>query len=207
MGPRRIGGQHVRTPVELTGLLGEGWCVTVTRGGVLEALSGMEVDPIDVRWGVANAEIGVPGSVGLDDVPVTLFARDLGDDVTLVVQVDARTGWVGTRPDVLETLSANGGMACSLTTSPHREELLYAADGAVLTGFDPATARRFGSRPALFDDRLTAAGFPGPAGDDEPGDVYRFSPVQRGVVAMEVMTGVRLDATMFDGPWAAGPTA
>lgn len=184
----------MRDPVDLVARLGEGWCVTVTRGDVFEALSGMEVDP--AATGPADQVRPAAG--------VVLFAREIGPDLTLVVEIDGRTGWVGARTEVLGTLSANGGMACSLTKNPNREELLHAVDGTVVVGLDPATTRRWGARPALFDDRLAGAGFPGPDGDD--GDALRFSPVRRGVLALEVMTGVRLEPAMFDGPWTAGPS-
>jgi hypothetical protein len=194
------------TPLQLVDLLGEGWCITLTRGSVLEALSGMEVDPEDVRLNVASPSTAVPAGADPAAVPVTLLARDVGDGLTLVLEVDGRTGWVGAQPDVLETLSANGGMACTATKNPNREQVLYAADGVVLVGFDPATARRWGASAAYFDQRLDAAGFPGPDGEGGTDDILQLSPTEGAAVAMEVMVGIRLNAGMFAGPWAVGPS-
>jgi len=122
-----------------------------------------------------------------------------------VLEVDGGTGWVGARPDVLETLSANGGMACTAIKNPNLEEVFYAADGVILVGFDPATAR-MGASPAHLDRRLAAAGSPGPDGEGGTDDLLRLSPSERTTVAMEVMVGIRLNASTFAGPWAVGPS-
>ncbi|GAA1618978.1 DUF6461 domain-containing protein [Actinoplanes couchii] len=191
-------------PIDLTGMFGEGWCVTLTRGDVFEALSGMEVDPADCRPVPTLADAAgltwpVPG--------VLLVAREIGAGLTLVLEFDGSTGWVGADPDVLAVLSATGGMACSIYKNPNREELSYAADADLVTGLDPATFRRWGSAPERFDDTLRAAGFPGPDGDGGSSDILGLPPSQRAVAAMTVLTGTALTAAMFDGPWAAGPSA
>ena len=189
-------------PVNLTGRLGEGWCVTVTRGSVLEALSGMEVDPAEARqltWAELAAAPRPPRSVWL-------LGREVGDDLSLVLEVDGHTGWVGGKPDILAVLSANGGMACSITKNPNREEVRYADDGVLTTALDPATFRRWGEDPARFDPPLAAAGFPGPDGDGGADAVLRLPAAQRAVSALRVMTGVELLPEMFDGPWTAGPS-
>jgi hypothetical protein len=198
----------VTGPLALVDLLGEGWCVTLTRGGVLEALAGMEVDPVDVRWDVpSDAAVPPPSGVAPSALAVTLLAREVGDDLSLVLEVDGRTGWVGAQDDVLEVLSANGGTACSAWLNPNRQAVLYAADGAVLLGLDPTTARRWGRDPGRLEDRLRAAGFPAADGEDGADALLGLAPSVRAVVAVEALTGVRLTAGMFAGPWAAGPSA
>jgi hypothetical protein len=190
-------------PLDLTGRYGEGWCVTVTRGEPLEALSGMEVDPAETR---PAPTLAAAAGLTWDSPGVLLVARQIADDVSLVLEVDGSTGWVGTRPDVLAVLSAGGGMACSISKNPNREELLHAVDAVLVTGLDPATFRRWGSDPERFSAALAAAGFPGPDGEDGADEILRLSAAQRAVTALGVLTGVELSASMFDGPWIAGPS-
>ncbi|SDS68679.1 DUF6461 domain-containing protein [Actinoplanes derwentensis] len=191
-------------PIDLTGMFGEGWCVTLTRGDVFEALSGMEVDPADCRPASTLTE-----AAGLTwaTFGVLLIAREIGEGLTLVLEFDGSTGWVGADLDVLAVLSAAGGMACSIYRNPNREELSYAADADLITGLDPATFRRWGSVPDRFDDALSAAGFPGPDGDGGSTDMLGLSPSKRAAAAMTVITGIALTPAMFDGPWTAGPSA
>ena len=190
-------------PIDLVGMFGEGWCVTLTRGDVFEALSGMEVDPADCRPASTLAE-----AAGLtwDTSGVLLFAREIGEGLTLVLEFDGSTGWVGADLDVLAVLSAAGGMACSIYKNPNREELLYAADADLVTGLDPATSRRWGRVPDRFDDVLSAAGFPGADGEGGSADILVLPPSKRAVAALTVITGIALTPAMFDGPWTVGPS-
>ncbi|BAL91745.1 hypothetical protein AMIS_65250 [Actinoplanes missouriensis 431] len=194
----------MKDPIDLVGMFGEGWCVTLTRGDVFEALSGMEVDPADCRSASTLAE-----AAGLtwDTFGVLLVAREIGEGLTLVLEFDGSTGWVGADLDVLALLSAAGGMACSIYKNPHREELLYASGAALITGLDPATFRRWGRVPDRFDDALSAAGFPGPDGEGGSTGILVLPPSKRAVAAMTAITGIAVTPAMFDGPWMAGPSA
>ncbi|WP_406136635.1 DUF6461 domain-containing protein [Streptomyces sp. NBC_01089] len=181
---------------------GEGWCVTLARRPLTETLAIMGVEP--GRQGAVDA---LDGEGDEAEPPARLTGRALPGAWSLVVETSGMTGWVGTRNEVLVALSAGGGAACSLTAGLGQDEVLYAEDGRMLIWFEPVTASLAGEGADRFRGPLERAGFrPDPDGrldaalEPLPGS-------QLLVIAVEIVTGLRLTAEAFDGPWRGGVSA
>ncbi|PRW61937.1 DUF6461 domain-containing protein [Actinopolyspora mortivallis] len=190
--------------VDMTEIFGEGWCVTLTRRSPTETLHMMGVEPRRQRP-VTVEEVTARRDRIVDyEVPVTLLARSLGSVWSLVLELEGYSGWVGTAPEVLETLSSEGGLAGSAMYLPDEQEVLCARDGNVAVGVDPRTGRLWGGKAEAFRPMLNEAGL-GRNGDGSwwPG-LEELSMAQRAVLALETVLGIRLEQSMLEGPWRGG---
>ncbi|WP_327295240.1 MULTISPECIES: DUF6461 domain-containing protein [unclassified Streptomyces] len=185
--------------VDLDDRYGEGWCVTLARRPVTETLALMGVEP--GRQGDVDALDGEGTEAG---PPARLTARALPGGWSLVVETSGMTGWVGTRSEVLEALSADGGATCSLTANLGQDEVLYAEDGRMLIWFEPVTASLAGEGADRFRGPLERAGFMPDADGRLDAALEPLPGSQLLMIAVEVVAGLRLTAEAFDGPWRGG---
>ncbi|MFJ8387704.1 DUF6461 domain-containing protein [Streptomyces sp. NPDC094438] len=197
------------TPLDLTDMFGECWCVTLTRQPPVKALQHMGVDtPTRRPHGLDQASRRLTATP--ERVPpggtVMLLAHQAGPGWTLIMELDGLTGWVGMREDVLSALSADGTGACSAMRDPNRFQILYAEAGRVLAGLDPTTGRRWGTPDDRLAHALTAAGFAADDTGEMTDELARWNSSQRTVAALHAATGVHLAAETFRDPWLGGLT-
>ncbi|MEV6984666.1 DUF6461 domain-containing protein [Sphaerisporangium sp. NPDC051017] len=122
------------------------------------------------RFGVAPKDIG---PLTDEDVDERLQANDGQCDLVMALGLGGWTfavekyGWQGARPEVLRELSRDGAQAVAVSRHDYaHNRLVYAADGQVLTCFDPAfPSRREGAAPGHLDGHLRELGIDPTAGD------------------------------------------
>jgi hypothetical protein len=187
--------------LDLTQMFGEGWCVTVVDFPAEDVLDIMGVDD------AAPLADGVHlASQRLISRPrdVLLLAKPVDTEVTLVLELEGTTGWVGMDTAVLADLSDAGGTACTISKDPNNERVAIARDGAVVGGLEAATGRRWGRLDRHLVTALTSAGFPAGGDDDFSDGLDRLTPSQRAAVALSVVTGVELTLPLLQDPWIGG---
>jgi hypothetical protein len=191
--------------MDLTGLFGEGWCVTLAAGDPAEVLDVMGVEAAGpVVGGLDEATERLVTGAGPG---VLLLGRRIAVGWTLVVELEGTTGWVGMNAAVLAALSSNGRTAASACEDPNQLTVQVAQDGLVLGWIDAVTGRRSGEDFGPVGRALTAAGFPSPGVDEPTGEAAAAGPSARALLALRTVTGVAFDEDIFDGPWAGGVSA
>ncbi|MFE3452926.1 DUF6461 domain-containing protein [Nonomuraea sp. NPDC059194] len=123
------------------------------------------------RFGVAPQDIG---PLTDDDVDERLQATDGHGDLVRAVDLGEWTvavekyGWQGLRPEVLLELSRDGGRVIVVSRHDYaNHHFAYAADGQVLTSFNPEfPGNREGVAPDHLDEHLRELGID-PAADDQ----------------------------------------
>jgi hypothetical protein len=187
--------------VDLTSMFGELWCVTVTQQPVDEALRTLGVaEPADLPDGLARVTDRLISSAGFNEKRVLLLAREATPGWTLVLELEAATGWAGLQNDALAQLSA-GGPACLVMRDPNQAQAYFAEDGEVRAGRDLDTGRSWGSSSPKLTAALAAAGFAPDGGLPE-----NRSGGEQVTALVHAVTGVQLEEAMFRDPWTGGLT-
>jgi hypothetical protein len=142
-------------------------------------------------------------ALGLDPTGATVRTEDeaipaLNGEAVRTGTVD---GWafavegmsiLGSDPDVLSRLSAEGGEAINLCWTPAIDTFHYCADGRYLNGFDLiALSCRWGSDPDRFEQQMHDAGFFAQRPGDTVTTALRF---------VHDTFGVSLDPDTLSGP-------
>ena len=183
-----------------TALFGEGWCLTLTRLAVDDALDVMGVErPHPRPAGLADATrrlIDPP-----EDGQVLLLARDLGG-ATLILELEGRTGWAGLDPVVLAGLTGYDGEPASSAARDPRWFRVVVADGDDrLGGLDLPAGRRWGRLADGVGEAWRVAGVP--AEDDVPDDPG-LSTSQLALLAAQAATGITVREEHLRDPWTGG---
>ncbi|MEU6408811.1 DUF6461 domain-containing protein [Microbispora sp. NPDC046933] len=126
------------------------------------------------RFGVAPQDVG---PLTDEDVYERFDATGGRCDLVMVIGLGDWTvavekyGWQGVRPEVLRELSRDGGRAVAVSRHDYaHDHFAYAADGQVLTAFDPVfPCQRHGAVPGCLDGYLRELGID-PGADDHIGN-------------------------------------
>ncbi|MGJ6968632.1 DUF6461 domain-containing protein [Streptosporangium sp. G11] len=192
-------------------LLGEIYCVTLVRG----------LDPAEVlrRFGArtstqmsfADLELAV------SDFTMVTEGGEGGGYVGVVATDDGCAavepfGWSGTDNPTLERLSAGTDVVSVLRHDYACDYFHYAADGMMLTAFDPTfSERRSGADTDRLADLMREFGLPIEEGSDEDWDQRYDDLPGHGLARMFAMaarlTGVTFTADLLDGPLLVGAIA
>jgi hypothetical protein len=183
-------------------LFGEGWCVTLAPGTVLEVLE---------RMGVAGAS-DVPGGLDLaterlvngTEEGVLLLGREVVEGLAMVVELEGTTGWVGVDPVVMSALSSGGGTVVSACEDPDGLTVYVARDGSVLGWLDAVSGRYFGDGFGDVARDLAVVGFAEEEDGPLSGPAAEAGGAGRALLAVQALTGAGLDTKDFSGPWTGG---
>ncbi|MFI7455482.1 DUF6461 domain-containing protein [Nonomuraea sp. NPDC049714] len=192
-------------------LLGEIYCVTLLRG----------LDPAEVlrRFGArTSTEMSFAElELAVSDFTVATEGGDGGGYVGVVATGDGCAavepyGWSGTGVGMLARLSAGTDVVSVLRHNYACDYFHYAADGMLITAFDPTFPER---RSGADTDRLAGLmrefGLPLEASSDEDGDQCYDDLFRHGLARMFAMaarlTGVTFTADLLDGPLLVGAIA
>jgi hypothetical protein len=155
-----------------------------------------------LRWQAMLDGFGVPAS---DVTSEQGMAQTSGESSVVRVGSNGEWGWAieqftarGTTREMLSRLSARGGEAISLTLTPTVSSILYARDGALVSGFDlTASHIRYGSEPNRFDPEMGLAGIGEESVPDPPILGARF---------VHIAFGLLITRGMLDGAVHLAPT-
>lgn len=193
-------------PVDPTELLGDAWCVVLTRTGVPVALEILGVPPEEQRaTDLDEATRLVEEGDGEAD-SVLMLARPVVDGWTLVVEIDGSTGMPGNDPELVRRL-ADAGTACSAMQLADTEQVVHSTAGEPAAVFNSTTSFLLGDGSEAVRTALSVAGFDLSEAHEDRTDVRELDPGSRAVLALSVLTGVELREEHFDGPWTGGLTA
>ncbi|GAA3135580.1 DUF6461 domain-containing protein [Streptosporangium carneum] len=111
-----------------------------------------------------------------------------------------KSGWQGVHPETLRELSRDGGQAMAVSRQDYaRHRFAYAADGQVLTSFNPEfPGNREGVDPGHLDGHLRALGID-PAADDQ---IDNHLPAALALASR--ISGVMLTPAHLEGPLLGG---
>ncbi|GLW10092.1 hypothetical protein Misp01_52210 [Microtetraspora sp. NBRC 13810] len=155
------------------------------------------------RFGVAPQNIKLLTD---EDVYERLEATDGMGDLVMTVGLGAwtvaleRDAWQGTRSEVLRELSRDGGQAIAVSRHDYASHrLAYAADGQVLTSFNPEFPfTREGIDPGHLDRHLCDLGID-PKADDQIGNCLPAA-----LALGSRISGVMLTPAHLEGPLLGG---
>ncbi|MEU6742783.1 DUF6461 domain-containing protein [Streptosporangium sandarakinum] len=169
----------------------------------LTFVQGMDEGEALRRFGVAPQDVGplTDGNV-YERLEVTGGQGDLVMVVGLgkwTVAVE-KYGWQGVRPAMLRELSRDGGQAIAVSRHDYaHHRFAYAADGQVLTSFNPQfPGTREGADPGHLDGHLRELGID-PAADDQ---IDNHLPAALALVSR--ISGVMLTPAHLEGPLLGG---
>ncbi|GLZ41807.1 DUF6461 domain-containing protein [Actinokineospora sp. NBRC 105648] len=188
--------------VDLTNVFGESWCVTVTDMPLDAALEFMGVVESVVRPnGLAEVTGRLVASSSRADRQTLLLGKETAG-WTVVLELEGLIGWVGEEPGLLGDLSAGGGTACTMRSSPNEVAVIFAEDGEVTSGLNAVNGWRWGTPSPRLAAALDAVGFTeGAAAETEA-----LSFAQCAALAVQAATGVELHADTFQDGWSGGLT-
>ncbi|WP_433515303.1 DUF6461 domain-containing protein [Nonomuraea sp. CA-143628] len=192
-------------------LLGEIYCVTLLRG----------LDPAEVlrRFGArTSTEMSFAElDLAVSDFTMVTGGGDGGGYVGVVATGDGcaavePSGWSGTGDPTLARLSAGTDVVSVLRHDYACDYFHYAADGIMITAFDPTVPE---DRSGTDTDRLAGLmrefGLPLEAGSDEEWDQRYDDLAEHGLARMFAMaarlTGVTFTADLLNGPLLVGAIA
>ncbi|MFF7276854.1 hypothetical protein [Streptomyces griseorubiginosus] len=183
----------VTPPFDPTLALGSVWCVTTTGLAVPEALRAVgAVDVTELPDGTERASRRLADASAVREGAVLVLARPVEPGRTLLLELESALGWRGGDPGVMAELAAAGtGRACSITKDPNRTSVLFAEDNGVTGSLDAVTGLVHGSPGAYLSAALSGA-------------AEGWASGQRAAHVLRAVTGVRLDADMWSGPWWGG---
>lgn len=155
------------------------------------------------RFGVAPQDVG---PLTDEDVYERFDATGGGCDLVMAVELGDWTvavewyGWQGVRPEVLRELSRDGGQAVAVSRHDYgHHRLAYAADGQVVTSFDPSfPSARYGTDPDRLNGHLRDLGID-PAAADQ---IENHIPAA--VALASRISGVVLTPAHLEGPLPGG---
>ncbi|NUT04738.1 MAG: hypothetical protein HOV76_14760 [Hamadaea sp.] len=189
-------------------LLGEIYCVTLLRG----------LDPAEVlrRFGARTSTEMTFAELDLavSDFTMVTGGGEGGGYVGVVATGDGcaavePSGWSGTDDPTLERLSAGTDVVSVLRHDYADDSFSYAAEGMVITTFDPITPEhRSGTDPDRLAGLMREFGLPLEEGSEEEWD-QRFADLsEHGLARMFAMaarlTGVTFTADLLNGPLLVG---
>jgi hypothetical protein len=204
-------GPPVMGHVDLLGVLGELWCLTLAPGSVREVLTRMGiaedgdlasltfvelVEESELRVELASEDAGYPVALGARSVGAGAF--------TLVLQYDGSRDWVGVQEEVLSALSVDG-RAASLFVGGSTE-MWCAENGSVTVAADVGTWRCWGPEPRRFADLL-------PEPYRSAADLSQARPPHGDLLArcvqftpftLESFVGCSLAESDLNDPWSVG---
>ncbi|MEV4549086.1 DUF6461 domain-containing protein [Nonomuraea wenchangensis] len=192
-------------------VLGEIYCVTLLRGldpaEVLRRFGArtstqMSFDELDLA--VCDFTMATGGGEGGGWVGVIAA----GDGCAAVEPM----GWSGPDEPTLARLSAGTDVVSVLRHDYACDYFHYAADGLVITAFDPAAPEhRFGAEADRLGDLMREFGLPLEEGSEEEWDQRYEDLSEHGLERMFAMaarlTGVTFTADLLDGPLLVGAIA
>ncbi|MEU9117909.1 DUF6461 domain-containing protein [Streptomyces sp. NPDC048483] len=193
--------------MDLTGMFGEGWAITLAHHRLGTALHHMGVpDPRTLPDAFNQAAYHAQNG-DLDD-GVLLLGRTLPDGWSLILELDGRTGWTGIASEVLTGLSADGNTAFTACRTPDDLDMYIAHDGAEIAELDLVSA----AFPQGADTThpliaaLTAVGFD--ASDDltPTGEAAEDHDDMGLALAIRALTGLNLTTHDLTPPFIGGFT-
>jgi hypothetical protein len=155
------------------------------------------------RFGVAPQDVG---PLTDEDVYERLEVTGGQGDLVMVAGLGGwtvaveKSGWQGVRPEILRELSRDGGQAMAVSRQDYaHHRFAYAADGQVLTSFNPEfPGIREGTDPGHLDGHLRELGID-PAADDQ---IDNHLPAALALVSR--ISGVMLAPAHLEGPLLGG---